>query len=120
MDDEREHDIGQVGPGEKLGMSLDTSDTLVALVSVNFALHDDPTMIWIWILPINFLLELCVHICANQVLRQAVSDSLDTFASFVNTACESDLDGEVMSSSLSAFSNLRSWLVESPCNHCYF
>ena len=40
-----------------------------------------------------------VNISANQVLRQAVSDSLDTFASVVNTACESDLDGEVKSSS---------------------
>jgi len=50
----------EVGPGEKLGMSLDTSDTLVALV-----------------------------------LRQAVSDSLDSFASIVNSACEEDLEGEV-------------------------
>ena len=33
-------DINQVGPGEKLGMSLDTSDTLVALVSINLAFHD--------------------------------------------------------------------------------
>ena len=31
-----ENDTNQVGPGEKLGMSLDTSDTLVALVSLNF------------------------------------------------------------------------------------
>ena len=28
-----DHDANQVGPGEKFAMSLDTSDTLVALVS---------------------------------------------------------------------------------------
>ena len=44
-----------------------------------------------------------------QVLRQAVSDSLDTFASFVNSACESDLDGEVMSPSLS---NIASGILQ--------
>ena len=41
-----------------------------------------------------------------------MSDSLDTFASFVNTACESDLDGEVESSSLSSLSKFRSWWMK--------
>ena len=78
-----DHDANQVGPGEKFAMSLDTSDTLVALVSKTE----------------NWDCGSLVNISANQVLRQAVSDSLDTFASVVNTACESDLDGEVKSSS---------------------
>ena len=68
-------------------MSLDTSDTLVALVSKTV----EHCELRLWVLLVN--------ISANQVLRQAVSDSLDTFASVVNTACESDLDGEVKSSS---------------------
>ena len=48
-----------------------------------------------------------------------MSDSLDTFASIVNTACESDLDGEVESSSLSSLSKFRSWWIASACNHCF-
>jgi len=51
----------QIGVGEKLALSLDTSDTLVALV-----------------------------------VRQAVWESLATFAAIVNAACEDDLDGEVL------------------------
>ena len=54
----------QVGPGEKLGMSLDTSDTLVALVSIEqeYDLDMDITsLILPWILheyypPINALI----------------------------------------------------------------
>lgn len=51
----------QIGAGEKLAMSLDTSDTLAVLV-----------------------------------VRQAVWESLETFAAIVNAACETDLDGEVV------------------------